>query len=86
VLKTLYGTHTRDRIQQIKGELLSLTKDASSCIGKASFFFCVEIERDSCIELYMALSKNNQDRVQNPARLLCLAETEMVTIATTNYL
>ncbi|KAG6787141.1 hypothetical protein POTOM_008772 [Populus tomentosa] len=27
VLKTLYGTHTRDCIQQIKGELHSLTKD-----------------------------------------------------------
>jgi hypothetical protein len=26
VLKTLYGTHTQDHIQQIKGELQSLNK------------------------------------------------------------
>jgi hypothetical protein len=30
VLETLYGTHTRDPIQQIKGELQSLTKGTSS--------------------------------------------------------
>ncbi|KAG6794077.1 hypothetical protein POTOM_003310 [Populus tomentosa] len=30
VLETLFGTHTRDRIQQIKGELQSLTKGNSS--------------------------------------------------------
>ena len=30
VLETLYGTHTRDRIQQIKSELQSLTKGTSS--------------------------------------------------------
>nr|TKS04854.1 uncharacterized protein D5086_0000138950 [Populus alba] len=30
VLETLYSTHTRDRIQQIKGELQSLTKGTSS--------------------------------------------------------
>ena len=29
-LETLYGTYTRDRIQQIKGELQSLTKGTSS--------------------------------------------------------
>lgn len=30
VLETLYGTHTRDRIQQMKGELQYLTKGVSS--------------------------------------------------------
>jgi len=30
VLETLYGTHIRDRIQQIKGKLQSLTKGTSS--------------------------------------------------------
>lgn len=38
VLETLYGLHTRDRVQQMRGELQVLTKGSSSmeeCLHKA---------------------------------------------------
>lgn len=63
---------------------MTVAIQGGSCIGKASFFVC----RDRKRFLYWVVhgAKNNQDMVQNPARLLCRAETEMVTMATTNYL